>query len=256
MTNIQQYFDLPLNYAVTTHKGFICGIEYEIEDIKDFNASKIFNACFQIKDDSSLRNNGKEFISAPGSYKQQIERLREIKQCIVCGPEAFSERTSTHVHVNVSQLTLKQLNSLMLLYALFEPVFFDFVGEGRANSIYCVPLSYTYLPNSYHKGIASLIKQWHKYTAFNLCRVVDIGTVEFRHLYGTLDEDVISAWLLLLKRLYLFVENTPDFYIKQWFLDNPKNPVSRLGQHIFCLSFEEDMFKNTILDVKASFIGK
>lgn len=206
MTKVRDHYGLS-NKGV----GFLCGCEFEIEDIKSI--SSVVDNCFIIEDDHSLRNKGKEFKTQPSDYENTLELFDTLHKGLALGPAPFSERTSIHVHVNVRELSIEQLRQLMLVYALFEPMFFDFVGETRQGNIFCVPLSYTYLPSMYKLSPLSLVdsNKWHKYTAFNMLPIRELGTVEFRHMYGTNDREVFNTWLTTLKELYCFIEDNPNF---------------------------------------------
>lgn len=226
---------------------FLAGVEYEIEDIKDLSGLFDFNR-FQVKEDGSLRNNGHEIITAPNTFSGCLEDFNIIHDTISYGDKAFSHRTSIHVHINVATLEKAQLKQLILLYALTEPLFFNFVGKEREGSIFCVPLSYTYLPSLYKKSSDSLVASWHKYTAFNILPAQTQGSVEFRHLYGTNNKEVFETWLSSIKSLYDFVVNTPKFNIIK-----ELNNVPQLVQRVVPKLLEKgdiSMLSNTILDVK------
>ena len=194
-------------------KDFYCGCEFEIESCKKIPDSLKKRLIVDV--DHSLRNNGHEFKTYPCTFEQALEHFKFLHETLVVGDEPFSERTSIHVHVNVAQFELEQLRQMVLTYALLEPLFFNFVGELRKESIFCVPLNYTYMPSIYKASLDKMVEKWHKYTAFNLLPIKaqpdapGLGTVEFRHLYGTGDITVFKSWLTAIKQLYT------------WFVDNP-----------------------------------
>lgn len=204
--------DIPLG-----SKEFYCGVEFEIESIKAIG-DKVKTA-FHCEQDHSLRNHGMEFKSPPTTRENQLKRFKMLHSGITLGVEPFSERTSTHVHVNVANLEFPVLREIVLTYALLEPLFFSFVGETRKSSIFCVPLNYTYLPGTYKMPIEKLVTKWQKYTAFNLLPICPgpdspgLGTIEFRHLYGTDDIEVFNTWLKTLEQLYNHVTKTKDYSI-------------------------------------------
>ena len=145
-----------------------------------------------------------------------------------------------------------QVKTLTLLYALFENVFFNFVGPVRANNIHCVPLNYTYLPNKYSRPLTELVETWSKYTAFNLCPVRTLGTVEFRHLYGTGNFAIYKAWLTLLRSLWNFVYENPNFNLYEYLLNN--GDVKSLQYSIFGLGVPLVDTSSTVIDVKLAFV--
>ena len=96
----------------------------------------------------------------------------------------------------------EQIQVLILLYALFERHFFNFAGTKRETSVFCVPLYRTQqLSGLLNWSMEELSLNWHKYSAINCGTVTGnndvprFGTIEFRHLYGTLDETIIIDWI-------------------------------------------------------------
>lgn len=252
---IKDVFGVPTMLQNTDKREFICGMEYEIESILDHSVNYLNGHGIKVTQDNSLRNNGMEYITPPLTKKGQLDLLKLMKKNIKIGDEPFSDRTSVHVHVNVLNLTMAELREFLYLYILMEPMFFEMVGYDRKNSIYCVPLQNTYLPSCYGKSIVNIVGAWHKYTAFNLLPIKSIGTVEFRHLFGTWDEEVIEPWLSLLESMYNFIINNPDFKAIRYIQDKT---VSSLIKTIvpFDVShiINEDMFYNSKLDLKLSTI--
>ena len=207
--NIKERFELSdsflLGHCISPKPTeFICGMELEIEQVRDFNEHWMEENCVQVETDGSLRNDGREFLLCPARLEQNLALFKELHKCAVdLGPEAFSQRTSTHVHVNVMYSELYQVKNLLLLYSIFEELFFNFVGEERKNNIHCVPLSYTHMSRYYGGAIDLLRSRWHKYTAFNILPLNEKGTVEFRHLEGTKDHVRVEEWLKLIKLLWI-----------------------------------------------------
>lgn len=245
------------NVAAATASDFLCGVELEVEDVNNIDEDKLYANHINVTHDDSLKNKGHEFIIAPSTFEEAIQRFNIVQSCVDKGDKAFSHRTSIHVHVNVCELEVKQLRQFILTYALFEPWFFEFVGTERENNIFCVPLYYTYLPNHYNKGVDYLVEKWHKYTAFNLkpLRAGDkpaFGTVEFRHLYGTGDEQVFTTWLKRIRDLYMFVACNMDFNITKYLESN--GSVAELHAKVFTeksMTIAE-LCRETVLDVKLS----
>jgi hypothetical protein len=247
---VGEYFP-SCNDNIATNE-FTCGVEWEIEDIKDF--SDVTGVV--IETDDSLRNNGREFKSPPSNFDKTIKTFDNLFASLKLGKEPFSERTSTHVHVNVSHLSLNAARQLVLTYALLEPVLFAFVGKARQDNIYCVPLNYTYLPSTYKLAFDGLHGKWHKYTAFNILPASTLGTVEFRHLYGTKDKAVFNLWLTTLKELYEFIRDNEDFNIVDALKDFPREFLARKiipsMASLYTNSELNKMMEDTQLDVKLS----
>jgi len=243
---------------------FICGTEYEIEDVHVVKIKKFdigtdnpywFGDLGAIKD-GSLRNNGIEFVTRPVPFKRAIELFTELRDQLKLGSDPYSARTSTHVHVNVASLSTDQLKHFVLLYALFEPVFFKFAGDLRKHNTHCVPLGHTLLPGQYTKSIGTLVDIWSKYSAFNLKPVKTIGTVEFRHLFGTGDVKVYQQWLTMLKDLWECAYNKPTNWLKlQMVTGRPILEILPLVLPSAPGEYLESDFADSVIDVKLAFLG-
>lgn len=254
--------------AIST-RDFLCGVEYEIENIYVNKEHPIFSQYPGIKvtEDGSLRNYnnsyGTEIIMPPMTYTEALLSFNKIHEALVQMHPGFpqhSERTSTHIHVNVSQLTVKEFQNLVLLYTLLEPAFFDYVGNKRKQNIHCVPLFETALSSSYWKGLEHIgdwLAKWSKYAAFNLCPVNKQGTVEFRHLHGSNDYNVFKGWLKMIHALYTFVtsEQHKNFSLKAYLSSGGE--VSGLFTEIMGLEcpLKEVDFHRCKMDVKLAFIS-
>lgn len=262
---IWEHYDVSLSNANCAEADyFICGTEYEIEDIKGVHIPGYdvgseepywFGELGAVKD-GSLRNNGVEFVTRPVGYDRAIELFEVLRDQLSLGKAPYSARTSTHVHVNVASLSLEQLKHFVLLYALFEPVFFKFAGDQRKHNIHCVPLGHTLLPSQYNRSITSLIDNWSKYSAFNLKPVKTIGTVEFRHLFGTGDAKVYQQWLSMLRNLWEFAYTNGHLWLKAK-MTAGMSPLEMLPLVIpsapgeYCAAD----FADSVIDVKLAFVG-
>jgi hypothetical protein len=253
---VQQVWERSPNPYIGDSQEFYCGIEYEIEGIYAYHGSSTYA---QMVEDSSLRNNGREFITVPGTLLNQLDWFDKIHSKIeyIIGDKPdttayppHSERTSTHVHVNVLNLTMTKLAQFVRLYILFEPYFFSKVEPSRKDNIYCVPLYYTALPEIYHTSITYQVPKWHKYTAFNLLPIAKQGTIEFRHLQGTNEKSEVEGWLRTLKQLYDYnLENNIDFNL----VLNDLDGVAKVFKGMFQQeNVSMELFKDTVLDVKLS----
>lgn len=196
---------------IILNPSLICGIELEIENVTDYHLSKIPSA-WRVTEDHSLRNNGQEFISSPTEVGRLCEDLLEFFSVTEFTEDNYSDRTSTHVHVNVQDFTKEQLQSLLVVYALVEKVLFDFVGHHRAENLYCVPLNETMLLQDLKRTLDRVFigerSSWEKYTALNLKPIQTQGTVEFRHMHGTPVVEKLWLWLALLSNLVSYARKT------------------------------------------------
>jgi len=185
-------------YPWTTQQGLV-GIEIEVENMVN---TVYLDAYWESKADGSLRNNGVEFVSVPLQVKQiQLALEHLYQQMNKNNTPDFSNRTSTHIHVNCRDLTQDQLFNFILLYALFEKHFYQVAGTRRLNSIFCVPLFRTNQLNKINDVVYALSPDWHKYCGLNLLPLYQnsvtqgYGTIEFRHLYGVNNPIEVMHWI-------------------------------------------------------------
>ena len=184
------YVDSPVP---TSNPDIYMGIELEIEG---WQWSTGTVPGFSVHNDNSLRNNGLEWITYPTKLRHMEHLLSTFFKKFPVTQDNYSERCSTHVHVNVQDFTPTQLTTLVLVYQLVERLMFRFVGNDRDSNIFCVPwyqAGNTYeLVERLKNFDANHIHQWQKYTALNLLTVEQKGTVEYRHLEGTGDVKRLS----------------------------------------------------------------
>jgi len=256
MANIQQEYGLRAHDSLDKINFFVAGIECEIESVEPDQSFDNFMSTH----DGSLRNDGMEFISKPLDRGTLLNSFRNLHaQIQLYEPEhAFSPRTSTHVHINCRTLTEEQTRQLILFYALFEDFFFAMVNQDRRSNIHCVPLTETFLPQIYRYELLRYIKNWHKYTALNVLPLTKQGSIEFRHLQGTKDDQLLSDWLLVLDNLWhicqreaLSRETLADkaklkFYWKTLFAHSPR--IMALEPAF------DNVIQNSLVDVKFAFI--
>ena len=174
------------------------GIEVECE-----NAPGMDLLGWRTTEDGSLRDGGKEYISwilHEEAVGTALAGLYTILSLIKPAPR-FSWRTSIHVHLNVRNFTIEEFLKLLLLYLAFEKVLFRFVGGEREKSNFCVPLHQSSLMETFRNfcnrrtGVGGMHLQWEKYSALNLSRLSDYGTVEFRHMPGTWEVSKLHLWI-------------------------------------------------------------
>lgn len=232
------------------------GIEYEIESILTWAD---VGPYFNIIEDSSLRNNGKEFVSFPSTFLSTLNQFKFLHSNLKLDnkTDAFSERTSIHVHVNCLNLEIRTINNILLAYLYAEPLIFKFIGRNREHNIYCVPLSYTTFNTTIPLGIAKILDKWHKYTALNLCRIHDLGTMEFRHLHGTNDFEKFKLWLTIINELFLYFINNPKVEVYDLLLKDKNEFLNLIFPSLvsqFSSTDIEELTKDSYLDLCLTFI--
>ena len=252
-------------YGVSIPSKRFCGVEIEVENIngvrdmeetdlrnlEDKYSEKmgssvdfLFEALWRKENDGSLRNNGSEFItrlgttfadasvSVPllGAYLEMFEREAEA-----------NARTGLHVHVDVRDWKLKDLQRFLMIYLVFEQALFNYSGA-RQGSLFCVPLADTDFPIDELPGIHTREALEHllrshakKYMGLNLLPLVSQGTIEFRMHKGTINVIEINRWLYIISSLVAVTEQIEDNEeVKSIILNMRKaNLVDDFGKAIF-----------------------
>ena len=232
------------------------GVEVEAEHVELANGTII--PTWAQTSDNSLRENGREFLllpSAPDSAYYSLAALFHWLRLLRPKPK-FSWRTSIHVHLNMRTERVDQILSLLMLYMLFEDSIFDFVGNDRRRSNFCVPLQETDLSYSISRmlnnnnKLPSLLMNWSKYTALNYRPLLfndhgnpdhpgpgsagGKGTIEFRHLEGTDNLRRIIQWINIILSLQVAS--------RKYSLDYLEERIMSMGERADYLDLMEDVF--------------
>lgn len=229
-TKCSQYGPLPIIIDPSCRVG----IEVEVENVARFNEEGMF--CWQVHDDSSLRNSGREFVTFPIKGQDIPLALTTLFKTILRPGYDFSKRTSVHVHMNVRSMTPAQIASFVCLFTVFEKLLYKFVGHNRDTNIFCVPLQQTLISNALLDAMNSAFKstRWYKYSGLNLLPISTQGSVELRQLYGTDDIEVICNWINLLQRIRLYaVNNTVDNILSEIKTLNTNSQYDFFVQKVF-----------------------
>ena len=199
----------------------IVGVEVEVEKANESNkwknilANLINSEWIYSAEDNSLKLGGIEFITKPFRAKD----LDVVLNSLFLGlpkDHLFSPRTSIHFHLNVRDFTFGQLLSLVYAYTVAETLLYDWIDVhsppkvSRRNNIYCVPIQQTDIATRLVEALKkSAFPKWAKYTGFNLLPIHSLGTVEFRHLFGTSDRKIVFTWLKMILNLVHWAKTTP-----------------------------------------------
>lgn len=176
-------------------------IEIEAEFDREEHAR---HPAFDRKDDGSLMNFGVEYIS---NKPLDSTGLKKAVDELMHNPKfqkgyIETERTSTHVHVNVQHWTPEELDVFLTVYYLIEPLLFNFTGKTRKSNLFCLPLYeaegvnrvFEYIVQRRYNDLR-LVFDKNKYSALNVASIGRIGTVEFRHMLGTNKPQRVCQWI-------------------------------------------------------------
>lgn len=208
----------------------LVGIEVEVENTQWVTSPK---TPWHLKDDGSLRNEGRELITDPIKASEAPTALYHLLSKVLSTDCSFSMRTSIHVHLNATDMTETQIRDFVALYTIFEPALFNFSGRGRWKSVFCVPLNECVQIHMTHARKVSE-GRWEKYTSLNLRRLADLGTLEFRHMAGTFDVDRVSQWIGIICKIKQYVMTVGTTVIRKELTQlTPSSDYNHLAQRVF-----------------------
>lgn len=157
--------------------------------------------------------------------------LDEVRKfCIFLNERGYKidNSCSVHIHIDAKDMNLKSLKYLIQMHRRYENFLYEFVRPSRKDARFCRPtdgqnegILYSFAPlnpamrtntlrefkRAYYgcgssRSDAYADQESHKYYdgrywGLNVHSIFLNGTVEVRHLHGTLDPDVINSWILI-----------------------------------------------------------
>jgi len=149
--------------------------------------------------------NGPEVVfNKPVDFATSVELLKNLFKDVErqgFNPQR-TPRGSTHFHVNVSDLTWKQLREFVMVCAWAEPFLCRIAGSGRMGNLFAQ--SYATSPSGWLGIIRSLQENtfcfWEDthYSAINFSAVPRLGSVEFRMAPSCRNVNDAVYWLELI----------------------------------------------------------
>lgn len=205
------------------------GIEFEIEaendlpwDINEINkggiSCPITKGQWIPKEDNSLRG-GVEYVTSTAvdisSVPMMVRGLyRNLEKA---GSRLrYSNRCSTHVHLNASTWKVDSLAKFYVLYGMFEKVLVAWCGPKRTTNHFCLSIEdSTHTLDVFTRFLRH--GEWGlgdggKYSALNLTRLFDLGSVEIRCGDAYPDPERAIQWITFLHTLKEYSESiaSPD----------------------------------------------
>ena len=208
------------------------GIELELEGVHcgDYRGAAVISShsghskyvldygrmLWDMEEDGSLRNNGMEFVSKKLFGQDVINALDDIdtfcKQELPQQP-SISDRCSTHIHIDVTDLNFTEFLYFICNYIIAEPLLFNYCGNERADNFYCLPyfksdsfydaLNQTWMSITAGNDddVSDKIAAFEKYSSVNISSVNKFGSLEFRQMGGCFDKDRLLEWINILMKL-------------------------------------------------------
>jgi hypothetical protein len=209
------------------------GVEFEFEGTGNVARERRlpvtpWSHYWEWHEEGSIREGGSEFaFIEPLFGRDAITAIEGL--CNYANEHAWRAtlRTGLHVHMDVRDLEVPQLVGFCVLYSIFEPVFYKWIGDNRENSHFCIPwykaegsileaadiIRSASKPEAVNEHGISLplldsAERYNRYSGMNLQALFRFGSVEARQMKTTTDVDRILKWvnvLMALKRATLRV---------------------------------------------------
>lgn len=220
--------------------GAKVGLELEVEGSR---LPSHVNEMWEVKPDGSLRGGLEYVFSQPLGSVNTKQALEAIAECFKTNRTVtdYSFRTSTHVHVNVSNLSLDVVKAIITLFHLFEDEYINFCARGRKANRFCLGMKDG-------EGVIQNIKRFFtdnnvpradhgKYSAMNMCTLSTFGTLEFRTLEGTDNWERIYTWVRVLLALRKAGKD----------IGSPKAVLGMNKEELAAMLFPTERLKNSFL---------
>lgn len=206
------------------------GIEIEVEAKSPV---LVESDVWSTKDEGSLRG-GKEYVTKYPIFcdtllKDRIEYVTKRVDTPKAKVDYKSDRTSVHIHKNVTKFTTSQVWAICTAYWLLENVLFKYCGDSRESNSFCLRLKdaeglmkQALLDFSYEKPFGSLRAELLKYAGLNIATIYRLGSLEFRGMKGSVDPQEIYNWTIginhLCEKTRLQFSNPEE--IMDWYFKN------------------------------------
>lgn len=193
------------------------GLEFEFENVsaralESKKAVEKILPFYHLTKDDSLRNNGLEFVfREPMFGKDAVSAVHELCQWAQEQGYVSSKRTGIHVHLDVRDVEPSQLVGMLLMYAIYEPAIYNWIGDARDENIFCLPwyqaeggvievtrviqAATTTTSETEKNLLKEETKRVSRYAGLNLNALHKYGSIEWRHLKTTADASRIIAWI-------------------------------------------------------------
>ena len=182
--------------GIRSYAGLQFGVEIEMEGrglVHDLDG-------WEAHQDGSLRNGIEYVFNGPKKLVKSIALVQALyhrweEQHARLEP---SYRCSTHVHVNVSDWTVKEVQAAVFAYHLLEDMFLSRIHQDRKDNRFAVSgrFSKELERNPLWMEMPQAIREEeYKYSSLNTATLNKYGTLEFRSLHASKDSAIIVDWL-------------------------------------------------------------
>ncbi len=196
--------------------------------------------------DGSLRGSAAEYIlKRPIKRGTVLKALNHLEEGLPPFLIRESNRTSVHVHINMTRATVLQVFNTISLYGIFENVLVKWCGRDRVGNHFCLRmtdaggLTRVLEDAAYQGSLVHAAREDVRYAALNIAALQRFGSLEFRALRGTTSPDVIHTWVKALLAIKDYVKDTKT--PMDLFLEYSTLGATRMTEAVFGLDFAKTL---------------
>lgn len=170
-----------------------------------------------VHQEGSLRNGGVEYVMDRPCPFDEVEQAVGLlyRQFELSGSALHpSIRTSTHVHINITDLKVNEIASFVCLWGMFEDVLVNWCGPTRSGNLFALRMAdcpkvmndwLNFFSSGFYYGA---FKENNRYLALNPCAMQKFGSLEVRSLRGLQNKEMLINWVSLLRRIKELAKTT------------------------------------------------
>lgn len=168
------------------------GIEIEVEGR---GLPNVDNTFWHTKNDGSLQNGLEYLLKKPIKRNYVHKALGNLERAFHSADADIipSVRTSTHVHVNVQDMTIRQVYTFLATYHALESLVTNYCSESRIGNLFSLRIRDSYgvihrlhtaakSKGVQHLGFGGVDMNVFRSMACNIASLSQFGTLEFRAL--------------------------------------------------------------------------
>lgn len=165
---------------------------------------------WSVERDGSLRNNSIEYVlRGPQDLEGLKASIVELKRAFVKNKTVINNsfRAGTHVHINCTDLNLKQAFNFICAYMVVEELMIDWCEPSRKGNHFCLSASESEflieaLTEVVKDGIVERLNTDDlRYSSINVKSLFMHGSMEFRSLESTTNFEKLLVWCQTLKNI-------------------------------------------------------
>jgi hypothetical protein len=213
-----------LNTTIHSHigtrltEGNKFGVELELEG-RNVGLQDIAVKGWSRVMDGSLRGEAIEYTTigsktADDVKKSVVDLFKKFRDNGVKFNDSI--RTSTHVHLNFSDKSVKQVVNFFSLFTMLEEVLQHYSGEDRKGNLFCIStreaegIVGVLVRCLAEQSLGKFAGDRYKYAACNLSTLFKFGTVEVRTMRGASSPEQVNKWIDILNDMYEYAQNKMD----------------------------------------------